>query len=529
MKYGFSVQWFVGDVQNHVLKAPSQVAALETGARVKGISAEFWRAKWQGESRIRSVSFSGLESLGDNALRDCFKNCPNIETAVFESLSVLDGAGALYCAFQNNAALREVLFPALSSIEHPTGGENARGLCYECHALEGIGFPVLETVSAYRGMYDAFRNCAKLTAVSFPMLRSATGTDAFREAFYGCAGIVTVNFPTLKTVGAGVFLNAFYNNAKLEAAGFNALETAGDHAFNSAFQNCTKLKEIHFPALTSIGGSTFYSAFQNSGLEQDIEIDFSTIPGSAFELAFAGTKVTSANFPRVNAVNSNSFKQAFQNCTQLRSVAFPALVECGGDNSGFEQAFAGCTALTDVDFSALQSVSGWLSRTCLARAWSGCTALKRIAFPKLALVHGADKFSSAFENCTALETADFSKLATITTAYNYKNFDNAFKGCTKLASVDFSALATVGGADLLSHAFEGCELLARLDFPSLASVASTSFTTMLAGSSVEEVHFPAAMQSAIEALDGYDTCFGAGAGAVDFYFDLGLEENNDAE
>ena len=378
MKYGFSVQWFVGDVQNHVLKAPTESVALDTGAGVKGLSADFWRAKWQGESRIRSVSFSGLESLGDNALRDCFKNCPNIETAVFESLAVLDGAGALYCAFQNNAALREVLFPALSSIEHPTGGENARGLCYGCSALERIGFPVLETVSASSGMYSAFYGCTGLTAVSFPMLRSATGASAFREAFSGCTGIVTANFPVLKTAGASAFQGAFYNNAKLVAAGFNALETAGDHAFNAAFQGCTKLTEIHFPALTTIGGSTFYAAFQNSGLEQDIEIDFSTIPGSAFELAFAGTKVTSASFPHVNAVNSNSFKQAFQNCTQLRSVAFPALVECGGDNSGFEQAFAGCTALTDVDFSALQSVSGWLSRTCLARAWSGCTALKRI-------------------------------------------------------------------------------------------------------------------------------------------------------
>jgi surface protein len=176
--------------------------------------------------------------------------------------------------------------------------------------------------------------------------------------------------------------------------------------------------------------------------------------------------------------------------------------------------------LQQVSFPALTSVAG---THCFQTAFYGCTALVTAAFPMLESVSNGTgtnqgALENTFEGCTSLQSVDFSSLETIS---GRGTLWRCFLRCSSLTSVDFSSLKTINnGYAPLGQMFSGCTNLTSVSFPSLISVKNDSFAEFAYGSSLTEIHCRTDMQATIQALSGYSSCFGKGAGTITIYFDL---------
>ena len=204
-----------------------------------------------------------------------------------------------------------------------------------------------------------------------------------------------------------------------------------------------------------------------------------------------GMAIASAEFPELVSIEADEvLRSVCSSNSALQSVAFPKLKSVHGEQA-LREAFYNCTALTSADFPLLEEiVCGSTSQS--AACWSAfqkCTGLKSLAFPSLKRIDG------------------------------YQCCYYCFRGCSALESVDFSALEELGNRSL-QECFVNTSSLLSLSFPALRTVASDSFYNAFYSASVTEVHFRADMQATIEALNGYSSCFGRGAGNVTFYFDL---------
>lgn len=300
------------------------------------------------------------------------------------------------------------------------------------------------------------------------------------------------------------------------------------------------------------------------GPKKDENFTF-TIPSTATEIErygltrkFDGSKVTSFTASGVTTLNTYSLYYAFNNCTYLTSVDLSSLTTVTNSYS-MDHAFYGCTSLTSVDLSSLQRIgtSGTNSSSLVDAIFQGCSSLASIdlsnltevyysglnnAFRATAIVDldlssittigGNSTFYYMCYNCQSLKSLDLSGITTIpgsTMGYNM------CYGCSNLETIDFSGLTTItsSASQCFYYSFYACRKLTRVEFPSLAAIESSAafqsafgscgqnslsvyfpaltslgtydnqFKTMFQFTTGATVHFPAAMQTTIEAMQGY--------------------------
>ena len=197
---------------------------------------------------------------------------------------------------------------------------------------------------------------------------------------------------------------------------------------------------------------------------------------------------------------------------------------------GFYDAFYD-SSIQSASFPALITVSG---SSAFDSAFSQCGEITSASFPVLEEITGGDSFASCFDDCYALTSVSFPKLKKIgsdtETSSNYLHFGNAFYG-TKVTSLEFPELTAIycTGSSQYNGTFYYNGSIQKLYFPKLAVIDkspaytgnSTSHNYIFSRcNSLTELHFGAANQAAIEAMEGYPTLWGRGAGNATVYFDL---------
>lgn len=223
---------------------------------------------------------------------------------------------------------------------------------------------------------------------------------------------------------------------------------------------------------------------------------------------------------------------AFQRITSLTSVDFSSLTTVSGIYA-MCNAFQSCTSLTSVDFSSLTTVSGTFA---MYDAFYGCTSLSSVDFSGLTTVSGNNAMSCVFQSCTNLTSVLFTNLETIgvnSSSADWGQFASCFKYCSKITSITFPNLKKIyctGGTVAAYGTFADNNKVKKMYFPKLDTItygtgASSSDQNACKNvfygcTSLTELHFAAANQSAIEASPGYSTAWGRGAGNVTIYFDL---------
>ena len=372
---------------------------------------------------------------------------------------------------------------------------------------------------------------------SLPSGVTSIGSRALGYAFAGSTGLTSIDLSGVLDVSESALTWMCVGCTNLTSVDLGDLEVVGEgNGMSFAFQGCTSLTSVDLSSLTTVSGS--------SGMYQ----------------AFYGcTSLTSVSFPSLTTVSGTSGMQyAFQNCRNLTSVDLTSLETVSG-GIGMSHVFQDCISLTSVDLSSLTTVSG---SQALVGVFQGCTSLTSVSFPSLTTISGSNGMSYAFQGCTSLTSVDLSSLTTVSVS---QGMSGAFSGCTNLTSVDFSSLEQIGTDSSstnyghFSNAFYNCNNLTSVSFPELTAIYCTGgspsdgtfynntkvqkfyfpkLTTITYGtgassanqnackqvfsncSSLTELHFGAANQSAIEASPGYSTAWGRGAGNVTIYFDL---------
>lgn len=201
--------------------------------------------------------------------------------------------------------------------------------------------------------------------------------------------------------------------------------------------------------------------------------------------------IYSVNFPSCKEIASASYDGgynpyrdggAFGFCTALTSVELPAATSIG------DYAFKNCTALTDVELPAATTLG--------ANAFDWCTSLTTAEAP-LAVSIG----ESAFYHCRSLTTINFPMATSIG--------DFAFDS-TGVTTVELPAATTLG-----VNAFALCTSLTKIYLPSVVSFGTSPFNGCTA---LLEIHFAAANEETLKALDTYSQLSDAQNATI--YFDL---------
>ena len=284
----------------------------------------------------------------------------------------------------------------------------------------------------------------------------------------------------------------------------------GAYAMAYAFYNCSTLTSVDLSNLTTVSGSSaMYYAFNSC------------------------TNLTSVDLSNLTTVSGPSaMYYAFYSCTNLTSVDLSNLTTLSVTQA-MNGTFNSCTRLTSVDLSSLTTVSG---QNTMYYAFYGCTRLTSVDLSSLTTVSSSSVMSSAFYGCSTLTSVIFTNLQTIganTSSTNYSQFNYCFYDCNNLTSITFPNLEKIyctGGTSTSYGTFANNNKIQKLYFPKLDTItygngASSSNqqackNVFYGCSSLTELHFGAANQSAIEASPGYSTAWGRGAGNVTIYFDL---------
>ena len=240
--------------------------------------------------------------------------------------------------------------------------------------------------------------------------------------------------------------------------------------------------------------------------------------------------ISSVSFPQlVQITGKNALYNCFYNAP-IENISFPVLQSVTGE-SGLSNVCSSVSAsIQSVSFPALTTVSG---TTSFSGAFSNCGEITSASFPVLEEITGNVAFYACFASCSALTNVSFPKLKKIgsdtTTGANYRHFDGSFRS-TGITSLEFPELTAIYCSSSGSYGgtFSGNSTIQKMYFPKLTVIDkspaytgnSTAQNYIFSGcNSLTELHFGAANQAAIEALPGYATLWGRGAGKATVYFD----------
>ena len=239
--------------------------------------------------------------------------------------------------------------------------------------------------------------------------------------------------------------------------------------------------------------------------------------------------VSSVSFPQLVQMSGGSALRSCFQSAPLENISFPVLQSVTG-YMGFYDAFYD-SSIQSVSFPALITVSG---SSAFDSAFSQCGEITSASFPVLEEATGDSSFNHCFYYCSALTSVSFPKLKKIgsdtETSSNYLHFGGAFYG-TKVTSLEFPELTAIycTGSGAYYGTFYNNDTIQKMYFPKLTVIDKSPAYTSTSTShnyifsrcnSLTEIHFGAANQAAIEAMEGYSTLWGRGAGNATVYFDL---------
>lgn len=270
----------------------------------------------------------------------------------------------------------------------------------------------------------------------------------------------------------------------------------------------------------------------------DIVFDGVTKVGKGF---FAkNPPVRSVSFPDLATVGDYGLHTFLYQCDALETVDFPALSSADGSYA-LAQTFSLCKVLHEVSFPALTSVNGTY---VLYQLIANSKTIAKIAFPELVYAKGTGCFMQLFYYCSELASAEFPKLRIVDC--NEKSTSSGKQFCNIASDTSVTELRFPSLEELYANgssssdapfysAFRPTYGVSNKDckmyFPKLVkigthytgtrTVSDTAIRNMFCGCSyLKEIHFGAANQAAVEAMPGYDTLWGLGAGKATVYFDL---------
>lgn len=270
-----------------------------------------------------------------------------------------------------------------------------------------------------------------------------------------------------------------------------------------------------------------------------------TISGSnVIEYTFQASYLTSIDLSGVeNVTGSNAMRYMASNCQKLTDIRFGDNLTSLSGSYCAQQAFYYAPYTGEIHLDKLKTLGNYALSQFLQYS-----RIRKFSANALEQVTKNYALQSALQACSFLEDAEFNSLKKITGSYALQSLFSTDAGYTK--AEPFPALEEINGSNCLNQTFRETgqtELIFRnlkkilgttpmyymcynnknlkkVYFYALEQVSNTAFGNgnyqwaWYGCTNVEEIHFPAGVQSQIEATAGYSTKWGATNASI--LFDL---------
>lgn len=243
-KYNLNIDNYIGDVDSFgTLQDPTEPGELDMSdvwefpshsAPGSTVRIGYLQKAFYNNSGLTGNVLLGGKNFQQNALKDCF-------------------------AYSNITGLE---FTELQSI-NPNGSYNPLSSTdlKNCPMLETVVFDELETIGTAIAFQQTFRMLPRLTTFEAPRLRVISGQNAFQEGFYGTSSLTSIDFSGLETLDNATVFGAAFAYTGLTEVEFPALTYAFQQSFYNAWYYCSYLTEARFPVLSDMGSNAFMGAF----------------------------------------------------------------------------------------------------------------------------------------------------------------------------------------------------------------------------------------------------------------------------
>lgn len=311
----------------------------------------------------------------------------------------------------------------------------------------------------------------------------------------------------------------------------NITQVTGQYAFDSAWRMSPasyrgKVKKISFPNLTAATGNYCFRFAFIGALDDGAVVDFGKLASVGQYVFYQGFSNSHGvceeiSFPSVTSVSGNSFYQAFMGSNTYaggpKKFKMDSLTSCSGTYC-FYNLFNVSQTIEEVSFDKLASLSGSYT---FASPFNGCPKLKKVNFRSLATVNGTNCMNNLFSGCTSMPiTYCFESLQTI--GPSYASMKQSFAGTTSTQNLFLPSAVTIGcnNTTATNATFYGCNFQ-RLYLPKWKTASGTGASNLFSAcNNLTEFHFGKENQSTIQAMAGYSSLWGRGAGSATVYFDL---------
>ena len=425
----------------------------------------------EGNSTIKTVDFSGLDTAGVGSFNSMLRDCSNLENVSFTGFNTSLATNFVYmfkgctkladldlsCFDTSSMIYMYGMFwgcESLTSLDLSNfNTSKVTNLIYTfcgCKNLETLDISSFDTSQVYNMSY-LFADCRKLAEINVSHFKTGAVTD-FRYMFQNCTAVKTLDVSSFDTSMAAFMTNMFAGCSAITELDLSNFNTSKVTNMSLMFYNCVNLKLLDVSSFDTSQVTTMGSMFSSLPKLETLDISH-----------FDTSKVT-------------SMFGMFNGCKSLRTL----------DVSKFDTSkvtdmssmFRDCAKLTEINVSNFNTASLKL----MPLMFRGCSSLKTIDIDSFD-TRNVTNMQGIFYMCSSLENVNVSHFDTSeVTTMQY-----LFYGCAKLKAVNVTGFNTAKVTNF-GQMFGYCSSLAKLDISSFDVTKAKKLTDMLtACKSLEEL------------------------------------------